>query len=326
MKIDKYQLRGRSLILVFVLPAFLFLILFFLIPVISGIVISFHVSDKSTLDQFFSAPFAGWNNFRELFLSGGSTFDQLIDAFRNTVIYSICVSVGSIGLGLLGSIIVMQKFKGVSLVRLLLLFSWIVPSYVVGLLWGFMWQQEEGIINTLLFDYLHWDVLSGWFGAHWEYTSIGELIKPNWLTGPNTIWAIIVPTIWRFWPFCMMMFLAGLTAIPKEIYEAAEIDGATKHEQFFRITLPILKPIFALIVLQSLVINVYSFNIVAMMFGNGSGFPGKHGDLLMTYIYRTTFQTWNLGLGAALSTLFMTMMLVTVFFWYRLFWKDVHDN
>jgi multiple sugar transport system permease protein len=323
---SKRQIRGNSLVLVFVLPALLFLILFFLVPVISGIGISFLSSDKSTLDLFFSAPFTGLANYKELFCTSESTLDQLLDALRNTVMFTICVSLGCIVLGLSGSILVMQKFKGVSIIRLLLLFSWIVPTYVVGILWGFMWQQDEGIINTLLFDYLHWDVISGWFGAHWEYSQLGVLVKPNWLTGTNTIWAIIIPTIWRYWPFCMMMFLAGLTAIPRDLYEAAELDGAGKQDQFLRITLPVLKPVFALVILQSLVLNVYSFNLVAMMFGNGSGFPGRHGDLLMTYIYRTSFQTWNLGLGAALSTLLMTMMLIAVFFWYRVFWKDANNG
>ena len=73
----------------------------------------------------------------------------------------------------------------------------------------------------------------------------------------------------------MIMFLAGLSSIPKEIYEAAEMDGASRSEQFFHITLPILRPVVAMIVLQGLISNVYSFNIVSMMFGNGAGFAGR---------------------------------------------------
>ena len=174
----------------------------------------------------------------------------------------------------------------------------------------------------ILFDFLHWDRISGLFGAVWKYTADGTLIKPNWLTGPNTIWAIIVPAVWRNWPFCMMMFLSGLAAIPRDIYEAAELDGVPLRDRFLRITLPMLRPVFALVILETLVINMYSFNLVAMMFGNGAGFPGKFGDLMMTYLYRTSFSTWNFGAGAALGTLMMVFMLFCVNLWYRAFARD----
>ncbi|MFA6623688.1 MAG: sugar ABC transporter permease [Fibrobacteraceae bacterium] len=310
----------------FLLPAGLFLVICFLFPLLLGIGVSFFSLDKSTLEFSFGAPFCGLSNYQAIFSAGSSYMDGLLDALENTVMYTICVSVGSIGLGLGGALLVMKNFRGARIVRPLLLLSWVVPSYVVGILWGFMWQQDDGIINTVLFDFLHWDVISKQFGVVWSYSATGELVKPLWLTGQNTIWAIIIPTIWRNWPFCMMMFLAGLTSIPGEIYEASAMDGASPRDQFFRITLPLLKPVFALIVLQNIILNVFSFNIVAMMFGNGSGFPGKYGDLLMTFLYRTTFQTWNLGIGAALSTVFMGMMLAVVFLWYGSFWKEYNDG
>jgi multiple sugar transport system permease protein len=145
--------------------------------------------------------------------------------------------------------------------------------------------------------------------------------KPVWLIGPNTIWAIIIPTIWRQWPFAMLMLLAGLQNISKDVYEAAHIDGASPWQSFRHITWPLLKPVWAILILHGLIFNVYSFNIVIMMFGNGAGFPGKNGDLLMTNIFRNSFQMWDFGSGAAMSSLLMLGMVTVVFVWYRIF-KD----
>ena len=78
-----------------------------------------------------------------------------------------------------------------------------------------MWLKEGGLVNVLLVDWLH-------LMPH----------KISWLTGPNTIWAIIIPTIWRYWPLSMLMLLAGLQTIPDELYEAAEIDGAGPWRKF----------------------------------------------------------------------------------------------
>jgi len=317
----------KRMVALFLSPPLLVLFCFLLIPLVFGIGLSLLESGKGNLEQSLSAPFVGLANYRDALSSGDSSLRRgLWDALRNSVIYTVCVTGGTIVLGMAGALLVHRRFAGRTLARTLLLFSWIVPSYVAGMLWGFMWQQDEGIINTLLFDIMHFDVLSGWFGVHWDYATTGEFLKPRWLTGENTIWAIIIPTIWRFWPFAMVMFLAGLGTIPREVYEAAEMDGANKGEQFFHITLPMLRPVWILIILQSLVINVYSFNIVIMMFGNGAGFPGKHGDLLMTYAFRTSFQMWNFGLGAALSTMLMGLMVIVVFLWYRSFREEIQNG
>ena len=306
----------------FLLPMFIYAVLFFFIPVLFGMLLPFfsgEVNPQEIQDGSFSVL-----NYIESVSSGMGT--SLIDAIRNTLIYTFCVSCGCIVLGLSGALLVTQKFPSVGIVRVLLMISWVVPTYIVGLLWGFMWQQDEGIINMILFDYLHWDQISGVFGATWTYLPDGSLVKPNWLTGPNTIWAIIVPAIWRNWPFCMMMFLSGLSAIPHDIYEASALDGIPPRVRFMHITLPILRPIFAVVVLESLVINMYSFNLVAMMFGNGSGFPGKFGDLIMTFLYRTSFQTWNFGAGAALGTISMLFMLICVTVWYRNFARELRNG
>lgn len=299
---------------IFILPMAVFLAVFFFLPVLFGIALPFFSGDSSNLQDIRGGTF-GLEHFADVVSSAAGM--GLWDAVRNTLLYTLCVSAGSIVLGLFGALIVSRNFPSAGIVRGLLMLSWIVPSYVAGLIWGFMWQQDSGFVNTVLFDWLHWDVISGLFGATWNYSADGTLVKPSWLSGQNAFWAIVVPTVWRNWPFCMMMFLSGIRAIPGEIYEAAALDGASSRDRFLHLTLPLLRPVFAVVILETFVVNIYSFNLVAMMFGNGSGFPGKFGDLMMTFLYRTAFQTWNFGAGAALGTLTMFFMMVCVSVWYR---------
>jgi multiple sugar transport system permease protein len=135
----------------------------------------------------------------------------------------------------------------------------------------------------------------------------------------------VIPSVWRALPFVMLIFLAGLQAIPDELYEAAAIDGASAWNRFVHITLPMLKPLIAIQLLFNVIFSVYAFTIPATMFAGGTGFPypGKHADLLFTAITRQTFGNTLYGAGAAVSTLLMLLMLVFVAVWYRSFRRSL---
>jgi multiple sugar transport system permease protein len=178
-----------------------------------------------------------------------------------------------------------------------------VPSFVVALLWQFMWQSDSGIINELLVD------------------RVGLLAeRPVWLLGPNSMWAIIIPSIWRALPFAALIFLAGLQAIPDELYEAASIDGAGAWRRFRHVTLPLLRPLIAIQLLFGVIYSAYQFAIPFVMLGTN---PGPHADLLMTLVVRQSFTNNLFGYGAAISTLLMLAMLVWVAVWYTAFRRDL---
>lgn len=300
-----HTLRKHRVAYLFLLPTVLGMLVLQILPIGQGLYLGFLRSRKDKLLDYLAAPWAGLENYRNVLFNTDSPMRSgLWDALRNTVEYTVAVTVGTLIVGMAAALLVNRNFRGRSVVRTFMLFPWIVPTYVVGLLWGFLWQKDVGLINIILVDWLH--LLDN---------------KPVWLIGPNTIWAIIVPTIWRQWPFSMLMLLAGLQGISKDVYEAAHIDGASPWQSFRNITWPLLKPVWAILILHGLIFNVYSFNIVIMMFGNGAGFPGKHGDLLMTNIFRNSFQMWDFGSGAAMSSLLMLGMVTVVFVWYRAF-KD----
>lgn len=292
----------------FILPTALGMLLLHAIPIVQGIWMSMLDLRLSTLSLYLMAPFIGLRNYYDIVLNPTSPIRiGLLEAVRNTVIYTIIVTIGTIGVGLIVALMLNRKFTGRNMFRTLFLFPWVIPTYVTGLLWGFMWQKDIGVINIFLADILH---------------VIKE--KPFWLLGPNTLWAIIIPTIWRYWPLSMLMLLAGLQTIPDELYEAAEIDGASGWKKFWTITLPLLKPVWSILILFGLIYNTYSFNIVIMMFGYGAGFPGEWGDLMMTNIFRNAFQVWNFGVGAATSFLLMIVMILIVNLWFK-FYKKAED-
>ncbi|MEO6098528.1 MAG: sugar ABC transporter permease [Fibrobacteria bacterium] len=297
------SVRRNKVPYIFLLPTVIGMLLLQAAPILQGLYLGFLRSRKDRLLDYLSAPWAGFENYAQILFNPDSPIRSgLWDAVRNTALYTVAVTIGTLAVGTAAALMVNREFRFRAAARTLMLFPWIVPTYVVGLLWGFLWQREAGLVNIVLVDWLH---------------LFAE--KPTWLIGPNTLWAIIIPTIWRQWPFSMLMLLAGLQGISKDVYEAAEIDGANAWQAFRRITWPLLKPVWAILILHGLIFNVYSFNIVIMMFGNGAGFPGKHGDLLMTALFRNSFQMWDFGTGAAMSSLLMLAMMTLVFIWYRIF-------
>ena len=293
----------------FILPTAIGMLLIHMIPVCQAFYMSFLNLNQHTLPLYLNAPFVSLSNFKDILFNPESLIriSGLKEAARNTIIYSIIVTFGTIGMGMLVALMLNRNnVKGVAILRTLFILPWVVPQYVTGLLWAFLWQRDVGIINYLLVNVCH---------------IFKE--KPFWLIGTNTIWAIIIPAIWRFWPYNMIMLLAGLQNISDDYYDAAKIDGANALQQFWYITWPLLKPVWAILVFFSLIFNVYAFNIVYMMFGLGAGYPGQWGDLLQVNLFRVTFQAWRYGSGAAASILLLLVMVVIVVIWDRFVQEDI---
>ena len=291
-------------------PAAAMMLLVNLVPIIQGFRMSLLKLNQYTLSQFLGAPFVGLRNYRNiLFDTDSPVHAGMLLALRNTALYAILVTICAVAIGLGVALLLNRDFPGKAAARTLLMLPWVVPTYVVGTLWGFMWQRDEGIINHVLVDVLHL--------MH---------DKPFWLIGGNTFFAIVIPTVWRAWPVLMLIFLAALQAVPDELYEAARLDGASAWQRFRHITLPALKPVIVVQVMFQVIDNIYSYNIVAMMFGKGAGYPGEWGDLLMPLLTRQSFSYWRFGEGAAVSFVMMAVMLVFVAVWMRTFRRSMTDE
>lgn len=166
----------------------------------------------------------------------------------------------------------------------------VMPAVVMAVVWTFMYQQD-GVINTIL----------GWFG-----------IDPiAWLrSSASALWAVILIGIWRATPYYMVIFLAGLQAIPADYYDAAKIDGAGAWASFWNITLPLLKPTTLLVVVMNVIVAMKVFAVPLIMTNGG---PADATRVLPLFIYQTAFEFFDMGRAAAMSVfLFVAVMLLSL--------------
>jgi multiple sugar transport system permease protein len=301
--------RRRLLPYALLAPAATFLLVVHFIPMAISLYMATLRLNQGHLLEFLAAPSVGLENFAYVLFDPISPLRaQFLDAARNTVIYTVAVNVLSLLVGLVAALLITRSFRGRGLVRTLLLLPWIVPTYVVGILWGFMWQPDTGIVNHFLHDVLRLP------------------IRPFWLVGPLTMTAIVIPTVWRNFPQAMLMLSAGLAGIPADLYEAAEVDGASSWQRLRHITVPMLRPVMAVVLLFGIIATVYSFNVVFTMFGRGTGYAGEWGDVLTTMIFRNSFGQLNFGVGAAASVLLMLVCIALVAIWYWVFREDLRTR
>ena len=284
-------------------PAVAFMVLVHLLPTAGGFVLSFKRLNTFTFSRLFDAPWAGLENYRGILFDDANPLRSgFLGAVQNTMVYTFWTVGLTLGGGLAVALLLNRPMRGQRLVRTLMLTPWIMPSFVVAVLWQFMFQSDVGIINKVLVDYTH---------------LLGE--RPIWLLGDNTMWAIVIPSVWRGLPFAMIFFLAGLQAMPPQLHEAAAIDGANALKRFRYITLPLLRPLIAIQLLFGVIYAAYQFSIPYILLGSN---PGPDADLMMTLIYRQSFSNNLFGFGAAASTLLMLAMGVWVLIWYRAFKRD----
>jgi multiple sugar transport system permease protein len=303
----RFAWRRHRLAYGLIAPALVFMVLVHILPMVGGFILSFKKLNTFTFSRLFNAPWNGLQNYRSiLFDSENPLHSGFFQAVGNTLQYTVLVVGGTLIGGLAVALLLNRQMRGIKIVRTLMLAPWVVPSFVVAVLWGFMWQSDTGIINKILVDYTH---------------VLGH--RPIWLIGGNTMWAIVIPSIWRGLPFAMLIFLAGLQAIPDELNEAAEIDGAGPWRRFRYITFPLIRPLIAVQLLFGVIYSAYQFAIPVVMLGSN---PGPDADLMMTLIVRQSFSNNLFGFGAAASTLVMLAMLIWVFIWWAAFRRDMQPQ
>jgi multiple sugar transport system permease protein len=297
-------LRRNAFPYALIAPAVLFMLAVHVAPTVGGIYVAFLDLNLFTYSRLFHAPFVGLENFRDLLFDADNPVRSgLWNATRNTALYTLYTLTATLVLAMGIALLLNRDFRGQRVLRTLMLAPWVVPSFVVAILWQFMWQSEAGIVNKLLVDYAH---------------LLDE--RPVWLLGPNALWAIVIPSIWRALPFVILVFLAGLQSIPNDLYEAASIDGANAWQRFRYVTLPLLRPLIAIQVLFGFIYSVYQFALPYVMLGTN---PGPYADLMMTLIVRQAFGNTLFGYGAAISTLLMIAMFLWVLVWFRTFRRDL---
>jgi multiple sugar transport system permease protein len=220
----------------------------------------------------------------------------LKDPFFKTTFWNTFVFVSfSVGchmiLGLAVAMVLNGALPAKPLFRVIALLPWVVPDVVAGIIWKWMYNPIYGALNDLLIR-------------------VGMLENPvEWLSNPKLamISAILV-NLWRGFPFVMLILLAGLQAIPRHLYEAAAIDGASKFTQFIHVTLPGLRKMIVVALALDIVWEVRRFGLIQAMTQGG---PGVLTEVLSTYTYKQYFQFFRFEYASAISVV-MTIVLLMV--------------
>nr|WP_199291989.1 sugar ABC transporter permease [Coleofasciculus sp. FACHB-712] len=269
---------------ILLLPALLVLLLVYGYPIVRAFWLSLFTKNLGTELQ---PVFVGLDNYGRM--AGDGRFWQ---SFWTTTVFTTSAVIIELLLGLGIALVLTQKFRGRSLVRTTAILPWALPTALIGLAWGWIFNDQFGVVNDIL-------------------RRVG-LIEGgiNWLGDPTlALMAVIFADVWKTTPFISILLLAGLQSISPDLYEAHSIDGATPWQNFTRITLPLLMPQILIALLFRFAQSFGIFDLIAVMTGGG---PGGSTEVVSLYIYSTVMRYLDFGYGAALVVVTFTLLIVAV--------------
>jgi len=274
--------RGRTrTAFLLLLPSLIGVILFLVIPVIMVILLSLVRWNLLTPIQW-----VGFSNYVNIFKFDGFGHSLLVTAYY--VILNIPVQT-ALALGL--ALVLNSKRAGSGVVRIIAVLPFLATPVAMAVVWNWFFSPSTGIINQFL--------------AHFGITG------PAWLSDPVTAMPVVAfANIWQYAGYNMLFFLAGLAAIPASLYEAAALDGATKIQQFRRVTLPLLRPTMLFVLVTGVIGSFQVFDTVYVMTAGG---PGNATEVANLNIYNTAFSGFRIGEASAMSVvLFLVILVITV--------------
>ncbi len=277
-RLSKEAALGYALIV----PLLLVMFVLLAYPVVSALLISFQ-------DKMMGRPghYIGLGNYTEL-LFKDRRFRMVV---RNSVLYTFVSVFGKLIIGLGMAVLLNQRIKMRTIFRGWLLLPWVAPTFVTALTWRWMYDGTSGVFNFILGKLGLIDVPIAWLG-----------------NASTALLAVTATNIWHGFPFFGVSLLAALQAIPSELYEAAEVDGASPWQKFRHITIPGIMTVIIITTMLSLIWTFNDFQIVYIMTGGGPAFATH---IFATYAYTIGFSGSRLGYAIAIST-FLTPFLIVM--------------
>lgn len=226
--------------------------------------------------------------------------DQFVSVFRQelfwsillkTVIWTLVNITFHVVIGVFLAVVLHQKFiRGKTWWRVALILPWALPQYITALTWRGMFNYEYGAVNLLITKYLH-------------------LPPVEWLTSPlEAFLAVIITNVWLGFPFMMVIALGGLQSIPDDLYEAADVDGASKWFQFWNITAPLLRPVMIPAITLGVIWTFNNINVIWLVTNGGE--PADSTHILVSYVYKAAFNMYRFGWAAALSVVIFAILFL----------------
>ncbi|KQX46068.1 carbohydrate ABC transporter permease [Paenibacillus sp. Root444D2] len=261
------------------LPSLVILMLFTFYPIYKTLILSFHHSDLAVRKPIF----IGLDNYKAL--ASDSIFWKVMS---NNIWFAIGTVPTSIALALFMAVMANKAIRGKGFLRTAFFYPNVIPMIAIANVWLFIYTPQYGLLSRLL-----------------NYVEQGGL---NWLGSQQLVmWALIIMIVWREAGYFMIFYLAGLQNVSRDLYEAADVDGAKPWLVFRKITMPLLMPttLFVMIIAMT-----NSFKLVDHLFIMTKGGPDNASSLLLYYIYEQAFAFWDLGKASTLTIVMIAVLLL----------------
>lgn len=269
--------------------ALLFLLALAGAPLVYNVLMSFQQVDMFTLGVLLR-PFVGFDNYVAVVQQS-----EFWLVTRNTLIFVFGSMSGQFVLGFALALLFAQNFPGAATIRGLFLVSWVMPGLVVGAIWSWILAGDFGVLNVIL-------------------KNLG-IIQSNifWKSDPNfSIWAVIIANIWLGLAFNMLLLSVGLAAIPRDLYEAAELDGANAFQRFWTITLPMMRSTIGAVLSLGLIGTLQQFDLFPALTEGG---PANSSNVAGFWSWQLSFKLYDFAKGATVSVMmFLLVFLASIIY------------
>jgi multiple sugar transport system permease protein len=284
MRILRSLTDGIGFDLILIGAAMAFLMAMAGLPLVYNVLMSFQEVDMFSLGSLIR-PWAGFDNYRSVVAQ-----PEFWLVMKNTALFVVGSIAGQFTLGFALALFFHQNFPGSATIRGLFLVSWVMPGLVVGAIWSFILAGDYGVLNALL-------------------QGVGLISEPVfWKSDPAlSLYAVIIANIWLGLAFNMLLLSVGLAAIPRDIYEAAELDGATAWQRFRTITLPMMRSTIGAVLSLGLIGTLQQFDLFPAITEGG---PANTSNVSQYWAWQMSFKLYDFARGATISV----MMLVLVLF------------
>lgn len=274
----KIRVKETGRIWLFVLPALIPLIVFWIYPILRSVFIS--LTDWDYMSPTYN--FVWFDNFIALWKD-----QRFYDALLNTVVFSVGTLIPTIVLGLGLALLLQKSFRGSGIIKFILFSPWITPTVAVSIVWTWIYEPDTGIANAILNFF-------GLPGLQWIKSSQTAML------------AVIIVTVWKSLGYAMIFYLSALEKVPKELYEASGMDGAKSWQRFRDVTLPCISPTTFFLMIITMVNSLQTYDQIQILTQGGPS--GSTRTLLYMY-YQLGFEEFNMGQATAVA---IVLILITV--------------
>lgn len=282
---------GKGFDILLVSVTMIFLLALAGVPLIYNVMMSFQQVDMFNLSTF-SRPFAGTENYRAVVSQ-----PEFAMVIKNTLIFTFGSIGGQFAFGFALALFFMAKFPYAATIRGVFLVSWVMPGLVVGAIWGWILSGDFGVLNAIL-------------------KSIGVIDETMfWKSDPRlSIWAVTIANVWLGLAFNMMLLSVGLAAIPQDLYEAAELDGATGIQRFTTITVPMMRSTIGAVLALGLIYTLQQFDLFPAITEGG---PANSSTVAQYWAWQWSFKLFDFAKGATVSVMMLAFVLIASFVYVR---------